>query len=118
MDSETGVIRLVTSGVPAIEEQRQQWRRALEDPRAAWPVRLIDDRRAIEKVSDPTDVLRGRKEIEGWVDLIRGGRIAFVAGKAVTYGMARMFEAYIDELPFEVRAFYDLAAAEAWLTGT
>ena len=47
--------------------------------------------------------------------MFQDGRITFVAGKAVTFGMARMFAAYTDQLPFQVRVFYDPEEAEAWL---
>ena len=63
----------------------------------------------------PVDVLQFSSEAENSLDLLRGARIAFVAGKAATFGMVRMFEAHTERLPFEIRAFYEPEEAEAWL---
>ncbi len=115
IDAGTGFIRFTTAGSPTPEEQQEQWLRALADPRAARPLRVLDDRRQIERIGTPEDTIRFSSDAKGRLDLLRGARLAFVASKAVTFGMTRMFEARSLELPFEVRPFYDVAEAEAWL---
>jgi hypothetical protein len=45
------------------------------------------------------------------------GRCAVVVERDVDYGMARMGQAYLDEVGVELGVFRDLAAAERWLDG-
>ena len=115
IDAGTGFIRFTTAGSPTPEEQQEQWIRALADPKAARPLRVLDDRRQIERIGTPDHARRFGYEAQGQLDLLRGARLAFVASKAVTFGMTRMFEGRSWEIPFEVRPFYDVAEAEAWL---
>jgi hypothetical protein len=46
---------------------------------------------------------------------VRDTRIATVVPEPAAFGMARMFQAYSDDLPLELRAFYDYDEAERWL---
>ena len=101
-----------------VAELRRQWIAALSDSRRAHPVRLIDDRREVEQFASPSDVPQIVDDFVLMADAFRGGRIALVAGTAVTFGMARLFEARTAQLPFEVRAFYAIEEAEAWISGT
>jgi hypothetical protein len=43
------------------------------------------------------------------------GRCAIVVSREVDYGMARMAQAYLDEVGVELAVFRDLADAEHWL---
>lgn len=44
-----------------------------------------------------------------------GYRVAVVAPRDVDYGLTRMFQAYMDGPPFDLKIFRDRSAAEAWL---
>jgi len=42
-------------------------------------------------------------------------RVALVVSREIDFGLARMFEAYSQEFPFEIRIFKNLQDAEQWL---
>jgi hypothetical protein len=56
-----------------------------------------------------TQVVAARRE------MLRGGRVAMVAGSAAAYGMFRMWEMQRETMPYEVRVFRDRDEALAWL---
>ena len=42
-------------------------------------------------------------------------RVALVVSRDIDFGLARMYEAYTQELPFQLQIFKQLSAAEDWL---
>ena len=42
-------------------------------------------------------------------------RVALVVSRDIDFGLARMYEAYTQELPFQLQIFKELSAAEDWL---
>jgi hypothetical protein len=44
-----------------------------------------------------------------------GYRVSIVVSRDLDYGLARMFEAYAENLPFTLRIFRKRSQAEAWL---
>jgi hypothetical protein len=42
-------------------------------------------------------------------------RVALVVSTDIDFGLARMFEAYSHELPFDIQIFKDIKDAERWL---
>lgn len=43
------------------------------------------------------------------------GRIALVVEKDLHFKLSKIYERYTEELPFEVKAFKDMTAAQGWL---
>jgi hypothetical protein len=52
----------------------------------------------------------------GFIERLRGGRVAMVAASDVTYGMFRMWQIRREGLGYEVRVYRDIDEARAWLT--
>jgi hypothetical protein len=48
-------------------------------------------------------------------DLSERGPTAMIAGSDAVYGLLRMYEAFTDRSPAQIRAFRDEAEARAWL---
>ena len=77
---------------------------------------LIDLRKTDSKQRS-TDTLRQ------FADLVKGhlknsslpAKIAIVAPKALTFGLARMYQAYTDTVTWDLAVFHDIDAAFAWL---
>jgi hypothetical protein len=61
------------------------------------------------------DMARIAQHIIGHGEAAAGMRAALVVSTAVSYGMARMLQIHLDDLPLEISVFYDIDEAERWL---
>ncbi len=77
--------------------------------------RLYDARSVEDSIA--TRELRAlayRREFIGAVDHARS---AIVVARKVTFGIARMYQSWMDDQPVSVRIFHDIDEARAWLAG-
>ena len=115
VDPDSGIVYITTSGSPSVDEQRDLWRQIGRLPGIRQPLRVLDDRRGLETFAETSDVRAARDFAAKISEWVRDTRIATVVPEAAAFGMARMFQAYSDDLPLELRAFYDYDEAERWL---
>jgi len=115
VDPDSGIVYITTSGSPTVGEQRDLWRQIGRLPGVGRPLRVLDDRRGLETFAETSDVRAASDFAAKIADRVRDTRIATVVPEAAAFGMARMFQAYSDDLPLELRAFYDYDEAERWL---
>jgi hypothetical protein len=89
----------------------------LDDPRAADCLNLLvhlEETRSTGRSSQALRALAGLLE-ERWTASDPHRRVAVVAPIDVSYGLARMYEALSDRVPWEFCVFRDVAAARVWL---
>jgi hypothetical protein len=115
IDAELGIVVVTTTGAPTNEEQQAFYRRLGADVALPRPLRLLDDRRGLTRTADTQQVRRSSELAAELGTQLEGARIAVVVPRAAAYGMARMFQAYTDKLPFELDAFFELEPALVWL---
>ena len=114
IDPETGILYVRSRGTASGEDSLVQWRKiARELP--AGPLKILNDRREVEQVAEMDEVAAARGMLKRFFELIPVSRVAVVVQEQAAYGMARMIQAYTDQLPIEFRAFYDIDDAKAWL---
>ena len=75
----------------------------------------LTDLREAAHHTGPEDIRRIAGLLSRSLERIAEGRAAVVVSQAVSFGMMRMLQAYVDGIPFEIRIFYDLAEARRWL---
>ena len=73
------------------------------------------DCRKVKALMKPEDLRVIAADIEKMTVVPAPGRCAVLAGSDVVFGLLRMYEAYSDGSPVEVRAFRDAAEARAWV---
>jgi hypothetical protein len=115
IDSSRREVLVRVSGVVSDHKLLDEVERLLNDPRFPEAPRVIWDARDRGDVPDsnviePMLALIGRHQPS-----VRGARCALVAARLASFGMQRMFSVRADSIPFEVRAFRDLAEARSWL---
>ena len=115
-DAETAILTVRSRGTAGGEDSLAQWRSLVRDLPSG-PLKILNDRREVEAVAELREVEEGRQMARRFFALIPGSRVAVVVDQAAAFGMARMIEAYTDELPVEFAVFYDVDSAEAWLRG-
>ena len=86
----------------------------LADPQLPTPLRVCRDNRLAD--TPDAEYVRGVAGLAGsMVAHDAGARLAIVVATDVSFGMARMFEAYADTAPFDVCVFRCMRAAVDWL---
>lgn len=116
VDAESGTVYITTNGSPTIDEQREVWEQIASHPDARVPLRVLDDRRTQERIASTSEVRTATVTAGKMVERLRGARIAAVVPQTAAFGMSRMFQIYTEELPLELRAFYDFDEAVRWLS--
>ena len=80
---------------------------------------IVWDFRKAESQDLSPDRLRDMVSFVAGIQSVRGTdyKVAIVVARNVDFGLARMYEAFSDELPCELRVFMDPADADAWIEG-
>lgn len=116
MDDE-GLIVFRHEGVVTDEEFLATYKSHHQDPRFEQSHDILVDLRDADSGVRSPEALRSiatfRSRLLG--DAAGNPRVAVVAPTDISYGLARMYEAYSDALPFEFVVFKDIGAALAWL---
>lgn len=79
---------------------------------------VLVDMTEVDEVQLLGSDIRGKADFDG--SLIAGfgaARWAFVTPTDFLFGLARMYQALMQDTPIQVEPFRDRASAEAWLTG-
>ncbi len=116
IDSAAGLVIHTTTGDMSVEEIETAIEARLESPEFRPGMKVLWDFRGAAISSLTT---------QGVQDLLAfniqkagargGGKSAMVASEDAAYGIARMFEAYAQDLPWHTMVFRDLGSAMQWL---
>ena len=118
LKEEGGLALFVASDTVTGEEHLHAHERLLANRSAMAQVRrILSDWSRVQRVEMDTGTIRKVAQMCG--DAAREaefrGRVAVVAVDDLTYGLARMWEAFVDGAGWEHRVFRDRAEATAWL---
>ncbi len=118
IDIGAGLVIHEAEGPLSLDEIQSELQATLANPafspgmKTVWDLRGASIAALTERaVRSLVDFNLVRKEQRG------GGRAAIVASQDVDYGVARMFQAYAEELPWETMVFRGLDDALPWLHG-
>jgi len=75
--------------------------------------RLYDVRRVEDSIE--TRDLRSLAYRQDFIQAVDDARSAIVVARDVTFGIARMYQTWMDDQPVNVRIFHELDEARAWL---
>ena len=116
-EKDAGLAIFTHRGVIPDEEFLGTYRTIYRDPRFEKTFNTLVDLREAESSIRSPEALRTMVNIrDRWLgDLEVNPRVAVVAPADISFGLARMYEAYSDALPFEFIVFKDIGAALAWL---
>jgi hypothetical protein len=116
----SGLVRLIVSGSVITGDIIDALGRMLKDPDFKEGMDVLWDFREVksgnseaEDIREIVSFIRTNQEKRG-----RNYRVALVVSRDIDFGLARMYEAYSQELPFDIQIFKDIKDAEQWLNPT
>ena len=111
-----GVATLFAAGVVNAQDVVEGVQDLMADPKLMLKPLVLCDFLEVTLLNVTTPELHKLCEAMGGRDSeLFGARIAFVSDQAHVFGIARMLEALVEDLPIEMRVFRELAEAETWL---
>lgn len=112
IDADDGVVFSTAAGRLEIGEVLAYMERLRSDPAFSPAYRQLFDFRAVTEVAlDSSDLAKiAERNVFG-----AGTRRAFVASQDVVYGLARMFQVYVETPSQELRVFREIDEARRWL---
>jgi hypothetical protein len=118
VDEAAGFATHTATGDLTLDEIGEAFEALLEDPafKPGLPV-LWDLREASITSLSNLEIQQLLKLNAKRKDARGSGRAAILVSKEVDYGIARMFQVYAEELPWETMVFRDFSQAEPWVTG-
>lgn len=97
----------------------EEWRRAVENflahPDYQPGMGVVHDWRGLGEAPLPSDIRTRADYVERHASSLARKRWALVVAEGVNHDMGRMAEGLVDASSIELRAFRDLAEAEAWV---
>jgi hypothetical protein len=112
MDLTLRLVRTHEWGVLTDEDLRGLYEQIRVDPAFEPSFRQLCDLREVTKITASVETLRSLAQTHIFVP---GARRAFVVGRAVDFGLARLFQAYSEVEGQTVEVFRQIDEAEAWL---
>ncbi len=85
-----------------------------EDSKSPWR-EVVDGRKITDMQITPDGQRRLAELVAKKADKLKGGRVAMVATRDLTYGMFRMWEVQRGNIDYEVRVFRDFNKALEWI---
>jgi hypothetical protein len=117
VDASTRMLIVAAEGAVTQDERLSTMRRWLSDPAYEPGMSTLCDFSA----STSTPTLKELQEIVAFIgrhaDLIGKKKLAVVAARTLTFGVARQFQALTDSGPLEVKVFTTRSDAVEWLQG-
>lgn len=108
------VCRTVT-GMSSIDEMIASIQATLQHPDYRPGMRDLTDLREHVHKATRQDIERLAQWIIGHAEEVPSTKAAVVVSNMVSYGMTRMLQMHLDELPSEIAVFYDIDEAKRWL---
>ena len=112
LDLALGLVRTKEWGVLTEDDLRELYERIRSDPAFDPSFRQLCDLREVTKITTTAEALRFLAQSRVFSP---DSRRAFVVGRAVDFGLARMFQAYSEVAGQTVEVFREMDEAEAWL---
>ena len=112
LDLTRRLVRTKEWGVLTDEDLRDLYEQIRTDPAFKPTFRQLCDLREVTKITTTAESLRTLAQSRVFTP---GSRRAFVVGRAVDFGLARMFQAYSEVEGQTVEVFREMDDAEAWL---
>ena len=106
------VVRTFESGELSDEDLRGLYDRIRADPAFDPSFRQLCDLRSVTRITTSIETLRFLAQSRIFLP---GAKRAFVVGREVDFGLARLFQAYSEVEGGTVEVFRNMAEAEAWL---
>ena len=118
IDPETGRVTLTATGSIEVKDLQGSLREMTEAAEFRPGADIVWDFRKAEAADLTPDRLRDMVSFVSGIQEARGSdyKVAIVVARNVDFGLARMYEAFSDELPCELRVFMNLEDADAWMT--
>ena len=112
LDLALGLVRTKEWGVLTEDDLRELYERIRSDPAFDPSFRQLCDLREVTKITTTAEALRFLAQSRVFSP---GSRRAFVVGRAVDFGLARMFQAYSEVAGQTVEVFREMDEAKVWL---
>ena len=106
------LVRTFESGELSDEDLRGLYDRIRADPAFDPSFRQLCDLRSVTRITTSIETLRFLAQSRIFLP---GAKRAFVVGREVDFGLARLFQAYSEVEGGTVEVFRNMAEAEAWL---
>jgi hypothetical protein len=106
------LVRTTEWGELSDDDLRRLYDRIRDDPAFDPSFRQLCDLRTVTKITTSVDTLRSLAQTSIFLP---GARRAFVVGREVDFGLARLFQTYSEVEGGTVEVFRNMADAEAWL---
>ncbi len=114
IDADTGLILIAATGAVPIEAYLDLWKELMGDPRIEPGPCVVADFREVEVTRTGAEVRTVAAGTKRFNEFMHGGRMAVVATQQASFGLARMYEALIEERSIQVRVFRDAEEARTW----
>ena len=115
IDKENGLVTRVIRGRVTTDEVLKSLKQVLDHPDYHQGIKSLTDLREVTPQAETVEIKKIAQLIKDQGERLKGGKAAVLVSTQITYGMMRMLQAYCDESPLEIRVFYSLDKAEAWL---
>ena len=112
MDVPLRLVRTHEWGVLTDQDLRELYEQIRTDPAFEPSFRQLCDLREVTSITTSADTLRSLAQNQIFSP---GARRAFVVGRAVDFGLARLFQTYSEVEGQTVEIFRDMIDAERWL---
>jgi hypothetical protein len=112
IDVERRLVRSIEWGELSDEDLRGLYVRIRDDPAFDPSFQQLCDLRTVTKITTSVDTLRSLAQTSIFLP---GVRRAFVVGREVDFGLARLFQTYSEVEGGTVEVFRHMADAERWL---
>jgi hypothetical protein len=110
-----GIVFTTMEATLSLGDVRVYLAAVLADPAYHAGMPSLVDCRQVTALLSPADLRTIAAEIANITTAPVAGRCAVLAASDVVFGLVRMYEAYSEGAPVEVRAFRDYDEAMAWL---
>ena len=115
-DRGTGIWTIELQGVLAVAEVAAAVEGMYRSPDYRPDAPRLYDVRHVEGTFT-TNELRSLAYRRDFIGAVNDARSAIVVARKVTFGIARMYQSWMDDQPVNVRVFERLEEARAWLVG-
>jgi hypothetical protein len=117
IEPDVGLVILVHTGVVPDDEFLSSYRTLFGDPQYQKSFNMLVDLRRADSSARSPDTLRQLAEFvrQLFGDAEEGPKVAVVAPEDISFGLARMYEALSDTVPWDFKVFRDVKVALPWL---
>ena len=115
IDKEGHLVCRTVRGAVSVDEIIANIEATLQRPDYRPGMKDLTDLREYAHGASREDIARLAQCIVGHNEAVTGMRAALVVSTPVSYGMARMLQTHLDDLPSEIAVFYDIEEAKRWL---